>query len=160
DAVLREAGIDARADLMTGAVWLGQQPEPEPFDMRSLRPHLEQFLRSAVPGLLSRPPQEAAWHFTYNCERCGYCGHCRDEMRRSEDVSQLTNLTSHGKRHRVQLGVRTRPQLEGFLRRPDADDLLNGCASLAGERHYLEGRLAAFRGGRPVPHGSAAPLPQ
>jgi predicted RecB family nuclease len=128
--------------------------------MEALRAHLDLFLRSAVPALLSRPPQEAAWHFSFNCERCSYCDHCRDEMRRTEDVSQLTNLTAHGKRHLVQLGVRTRPELEQFLKRDDADDLLDGSASLAGERHYLESRLAAFRQSRPVPTGSAAALPK
>jgi hypothetical protein len=81
-------------------------------------------------------------------------------MRRTDDLSRLTNLTVHGKKHLVQLGVRTLPQLQTFLTRADADDLLASCASLAGERHYLEGRLAAFASGKAVAHGSAAELPK
>lgn len=160
DAALAEAGIsDARADLETGAVWLGGQPEPQPFDMTSLRPYLEQFLRDDLPRLLSRPAEEAFWHFTYNCERCSFHKHCRAEMQSTNDLSRLTNLTAHGKRHLIELGMRSLPQLETLLQREDADDLLGRCASLAGERHYLEGRLAAFRDSAPRPHGSATALP-
>src|SRR5262249_55381570 len=125
----------------------------------SLRPHLEQFLRGGLPDLLSKPAREVAWHFAYNCERCGYCDHCRDEMQRTEDISKLTNLTPRGQKYLVDLGVRTLPQLDTFLKRADADELLGQCASLAGERHYLEGRLAAFKENKPKPHGSSAALP-
>jgi hypothetical protein len=52
-------------------------------------------------------------------------------------ANMLTNLTPHGKKHLVQLGVRTLGQLGDFLHREDADDLLAASASLAGERHYL-----------------------
>lgn len=145
DAVLADAGIaGVRADLQTGAVWLGDQPEPEPFDMRPLRPHLEQFLRRVQADLFDKPPQAAFWHVSFNCERCSYFEPCRLEMQQTEDISQLTNLTAHGKRHLLQLGIRTRPQLASFLTRPDVDRELSLCASLAGERHYLENRLTAF----------------
>jgi hypothetical protein len=91
DAILQEAGIrDAKVDSQSGAVWLGKQPEPEPFDTRSLQPHLAQFLREVLPRLLARPAAEAAWHFSYNSERCSYCDHCRAEMRATDDISQLT----------------------------------------------------------------------
>jgi DNA replication ATP-dependent helicase/nuclease Dna2 len=160
EAVLANAGISGvRADLQTGAVWLGEQLEPETFDMRPLRPHLEQFLRRVQIDLFDKPPQAAFWHVSFNCERCSYYESCRQEMQQTEDISQLTNLTTHGKKHLVQLGIRTRPQLASFLARPDADRELSLCASLAGERHYLEGRLTAFRDGRPQSHGSATVLP-
>jgi hypothetical protein len=160
DAVLADTGIaGVRADLQTGTVWLGEQPEPEAFDMQPLRPHLEQFLRRVHTDLLDKPPRAAFWHLSFNCERCSYFEPCRMEMQQTEDISQLTNLTAHGKRHLIQLGVRTRPQLASFLTRPNADRELSLCASLAGERHYLEGRLAAFRDGQPQSYGSAAALP-
>ena len=45
EAVLADVGIaGVRVDLQTGAVWLGEQPEPETFDMRPLRPHLDTVL--------------------------------------------------------------------------------------------------------------------
>jgi hypothetical protein len=159
EAVLLAAGVsDARADLDVGAVWLGNQPEPEEFDLRAFRPHLEQFLRHDLPRILATPPHDAHWHVQFRCERCDYFDHCRTEMRRTNDLSKLAHLTSQGKKHLVQLGVRTLPELSTFLGRPDADALLGACASLAGERHYLAGRLASFSSGTPRPHGTAAPL--
>jgi hypothetical protein len=81
-------------------------------------------------------------------------------MRRLNDLSKLVNLTAQGKKHLVSLGIRTLPQLQTFLGRPDADAELARCASLAGERHYLEGRVAAFAAAGPRPHGAAAVLPR
>lgn len=160
DAVLRAAGVaGVRADLEHGAVWLGDRAEPEAFPLGTLRSHLAHFLAHALPGILATPAHEAAWHFNYNCERCGYSDHCRAEMRTTNDVSRLTNLTVRGKRHLVALGVRTLPQLTAFLARPDADEQLGLCASLAGERHYLERRLRAFQTRGPVPQESTAALP-
>src|SRR5262249_8841217 len=51
------------------------------------------------------------------------------------------------------------PQLEKFLEKPDADEQLGVCASLAGERHYLQGKLAAFRNKSVTLHGSSSALP-
>jgi hypothetical protein len=161
DAVLREAGItDARADLNVGAVWLGDQSAPEEFDLREVRPHVEQFLRHELPRILSMPPHEVPWHLQFRCERCDYFDHCRTEMRRHNDLSKLVNLTAQGKKHLVSLGVRALPQLQTFLERPEADAELARCASLAGERHYLQGRVAAFANAEPQPHGAAAVLPR
>ena len=160
DAVLAEAGItDAEVDFDTGGVWLGGAAEYEPFDLRPLRPFVEYFLRHRLPAVLARPAAEASWHVCYSCEQCGYLGHCRSQMRADDDVSRLTNLTAHGKRHLVGQRATTLPLLRDFLARPDADDVLGRCASLAGERSYIEGRLESFTQGRAVPHGSAAPLP-
>ena len=116
-------------------------------------------MRRAQADLFDKPPQAAFWHVSFNCEWCSYFEPCRLEMQQTEDISQLTNLTAHGKRHLLQLGIRTRPQLASFLTRPDADRELALCASLAGERHYLENRLAAFEVRQPQSHGSAAALP-
>ncbi len=160
DAVLRAAGVTGvRADLEYGAVWLGGRAESETFPLGTLRSHLTHFLAHSLPDILRSTPHEAKWHFNYNCERCEYMDHCRAEMRTSNDLSRLTNLTARGKQHLIALGVRTLPQLEKFLVRPDADEQLSRCASLAGERHYLEGRLSAFRQRAPVPHGSSTALP-
>jgi hypothetical protein len=160
DGILREQGItDARVDLEKGGVWLGGKTEPETFDMEPLRPFVLQFLSEQLPSLLATPADEAFWHFSYNCERCGFMNGCREEMRRANDISQLTNVTVHGKRHLRDLDVRTLADLETFLERPDADDLLECCASLAGDRHYMERRLAAFRTTSPRSQGSSTALP-
>lgn len=160
DAALQAAGVTSvRADLEHGAVWLGDHAEPEPFSLATLRSHVSHFLAHTLPEILRSAPHEAAWHFNYQCERCSYFDHCRAEMRTSNDLSRLTNLTARGKRHLISLGVRNLPQLTQFLATPDADDRLAQCASLAGERHYLERRLQAFRDRRPVAHDSTAALP-
>jgi len=160
EAVLLAAGVtDARADLDVGAVWLGNQPAPEEFDLGAFRPHLEQFLRQDLPRILATAPHDAHWHVQFRCERCDYFDHCRTEMRRTNDLSKLAHLTTQGKKHLIQLSVRSLPDLSAFLVQPDADAKLACCASLAGERHYLEGRLAAFASGSSRPHGTAAPLP-
>lgn len=160
DAVLRAAGVEGvRADLDTGAVWLGDHAEPNPVPLATVRSHLTHFLAHALPTLLATEPHAAHWHFNYACERCGYADHCRAEMRTGNDVSRLTNLTGRGKRHLISLGVRTLSQLTQFLARPEADEQLARCASLAGERHYLERRLQAFQTRGPVPQDSSAALP-
>lgn len=161
EAVLADAGVaDVRVDRDTGGVWLGDRAEYEPFDLASVRPYVANFLADRLPRLLAGPAAAAGWHVTYRCEQCGYRGYCRDEMRATNDVSRLTNLTAHGKRHLGGLGVRSLPELEVLLARPDADEQLGGCASLAGERHYLGNRAAAFRASAPRSHGSATALPK
>lgn len=67
------------------------------------------------------------------------------------NVSRLVGLTAHGKRFLGgTLGVRTLPELSTALQRPDADDRLQRCAVLAGERPRLEARLVAYATASPV----------
>jgi len=158
-ALVEDAGIrDVRVDLDRGAVWLGQQPEPEVFDLAAFRPHLERFLRQGLTRVFAGKPQEAHWHFYERCEWCEFFSHCREEMRRSDDVSRLVQLTSYGKRHlRDEAGVRTVTELGRFLKRADADEVLDRCASLAGQRHRLAARVEALASATPKPHGSFSP---
>jgi hypothetical protein len=152
----------ARVDLDQGAVWLGKQPEPEVFPLTAFRPHLERFLRHDLGGILSGTARDAHWHMYSRCEWCEFFEHCRDEMRRTNDVSRLDQLTTYGKRHLVEeAGVRTLTELGRFLRRGDADEVLNRCASLAGQRHRLQVRVKALETAEPQLHGAASPdLPQ
>src|SRR5262249_46383846 len=162
-AVLDAEGItSARVDLDHGAVWLGKQPEPEVFTLGAFRPHLERFLRRDLGRILSGEPEDAHWHLYARCEWCEFFDHCRDEMRRTDDVSRLEQLTPYGKRHLVEVaGVRTLTELGGFLKRADADEILDRCASLAGQRHRLAVRVAALQTRQPQLHGASSPdLPQ
>ena len=157
DHVLRAGGIDGRVDLETGAAWLGGAPEPESFDLGVVRPHLEDVL-ARLPALVAQPLDEVDWHVRYRCEWCEYLDYCRSEMVERDDVSRLAGLTAHGKRFLGRtLGVRTLPELSAALRRPDADDRLQDCASLAGERPRLEARLEAHASGEPGVFGSLHP---
>ncbi|MDE2906933.1 MAG: AAA domain-containing protein [Acidobacteriota bacterium] len=159
--VLRAAGIDGRVDLATGAAWLGGAPEPEDFDLGVVRPYLEDVL-ARLPALVAQPLDEVDWHVRYRCEWCEYLDYCRSEMVERDDVSRLVGLTAHGKRFLGRtLAVRTLPELSAALRRPDADDRLQDCASLAGDRPRLEARLEAHASGEPGVFGSLHPgLPE
>ena len=157
DHVLRAGGVDGRVDLQTGAAWLGGAPAPEDFDLGVVRPHLEDVL-ARLPALVAQPVDEVDWHVRYRCEWCEYLDYCRSEMVERDDVSRLVGLTTHGKRFLGRtLGVRTLPELSAALRRPDADDRLRDCASLAGERPRLEARLEARASGEPGVFGSLHP---
>jgi hypothetical protein len=158
-ALLDEAGItSARADLERGAVWLGQQAEPEVFEISAFRPHLERFLRHDLTRILAGEARAARWHLCPRCEWCDFFDHCRAEMHRTDDLSRLGELTTRGKRHLVEeAGVRTLTELGRFLKRADADEVLDRCASLAGQRHRLAGRVAALETEQPQLLGASCP---
>lgn len=157
-ALLDTEGIDARVDLEHGAVWLDKQPEPEIFNLGDFRPHLERFLRHDLGRILGGEARQAHWHLYDRCQWCEFFDSCRDEMRRTDDVSRLVQLTPYGKRHlREEAGVRTLTELGRFLKRTDADEVLDRCASLAGQRHRLAVRVAALETQEPQLHGAASP---
>lgn len=157
-ALLDAEGIDAGVDLDCGAVWLGKQPEPEAFPLGDFRPHLERFLRHDLSRILSDEARAAHWHLYERCEWCEFFDSCREEMRQTDDVSRLVQLTTYGKRHlREEAGVSTLTQLGSFLKRADADEVLDRCASLAGQRHRLAVRVAALESEEPQLHGAASP---
>src|SRR5262249_19874952 len=127
----------------------------------AFRPHLEQFLRSDLERILRRAPDEAAWHVYFRCEWCEFFEHCRGQMCQNNDLSRVANLTTGGKQHLIQLGVPNLAELDHFLQQPGADEALSGCASLAGERHYLHNRVHSLINQQPVVHGASTPaLPQ
>jgi hypothetical protein len=157
-----EAVASARVDLGQGAVWLGKQEGPEVFNLADFRPHLERFLRHDLTRILSTPARDAHWHLYPRCEWCEFFENCREEMRQTDDVSRLVQLTTYGKRHlRAEAGVQTLTELGSFLKRADADEVLDRCASLAGQRHQLQMRVAALQTDEPRLHGASSPdLPQ
>ncbi|MBI1914815.1 MAG: hypothetical protein HYS12_08765 [Planctomycetes bacterium] len=162
EALLEAEGIpNVRADVEQGGVWLGGQPAPEVFALGDFRPHLEKFLRDDLMDILAGEARDAEWHLYHRCEWCEFFDHCRDEMRRKNDVSRLVQLTPYGKRHLREEGVETLGELGRFLKRADADEVLSRCASLAGQRHRLQMRVEALERAEPQLHGSASTvLPQ
>ena len=162
-ALLEAEGITStRVDLDQGAVWLGKQDKPEIFGLGAFRPHLEQFLRHDLGRILAGRARDAHWHLYTRCEWCEFFQHCREEMQRTNDVSRLEQLTPYGKRHLAEeAGVQSLTDLGRFLKRADADEVLNRCASLAGQRHRLQMRVAALETDEPQLQGAASPdLPQ
>jgi hypothetical protein len=159
EAVLEAEGIeDAQVDLDLGAVWLGQHEAPETFPLSAFRPHVERFLRHDLMRILEGQPEEAAWHLYDRCEWCEFFDHCREEMKQSDDVSRLVQLTPHGKKHlREEAEVQSLADLAQFLTRADADEVLGRCASLAGQRHHLQKRIEALASSEPALYGASAP---
>ncbi len=149
---------DLHADTRCGEVWLGAHPAPTPFDMAELRPHVEAFLRNDLTRILQTNAEEAAWHVQPRCEWCEFFEHCRDQMHRDDDLSRMTQLTAHGKQYlRGKAQVRTLTELDRWLQRNDADQMLARCASLAGRRPRLVQQVAALTSGQVQPHGAASP---
>ena len=159
DAVVRQEGLDdVRVDLETGGVWLGSHAAPTEFLVGDLRPHLESFLRQDLVRILRTAADEARWHVHFRCEWCEFFKHCWSQMQRTDDLSRLSRLTSWGKRFLTErAGVRTTAQLGEFLQRPEADEVLSRCASLAGTGPRLANQVAALEQGQPQPHGAASP---
>jgi hypothetical protein len=72
DAIVRELGLaDTTVDLETGAAWLGGQPAPTTFDLRTILPHLRRFLRHDLPRVLAAPAADAAWHVGFDSAASG-----------------------------------------------------------------------------------------
>ena len=157
DHILRAKQVSGSVDLETGSAWLGGSPGTEDFDLRVVRPHLED-LFARLPAVLGQPPEDVEWHVRSRCEWCEYLDHCQSEMVASNNVSRLAGLTTHGKRFLGRtLGVHALPDLSAALSRPDADEQLQRCASLVGERPRLEARLAAYENGAPRTAGGIHP---
>lgn len=157
--ILTEHGIaDAAADLDLGGVWLGGQSEPTVFDLADFRPHLETFLHDDLMRILRADLGDVNWHVYFRCEWCEYFDHCRDQMRTCNDVSRLAYLSTYGKRHLTsEAGVRTISQLGTFLRREDADQVLGQCATLAGQRPFLDKQVSSLKQGTIELHGASSP---
>lgn len=158
-AILEANGIDdAQVDLNQGGVWLGGQETPQEFDLAAFRPHLERFLRQDLEQILGGSAESVHWHLQPRCEWCEFFPHCQGEMRQCNDLSRLGGLTTGGKRHLVEAaGVATLPQLSRFLKRPEADNVLEQCASLAGQRHRLQVQTAALTDGQVHAYGAVSP---
>ena len=157
DYILRAHDVSGRVDLDTGSAWLGGSSEPETFDLHVVRPHLEDLL-TRLPEIYRQAPGEVEWHVRFRCEWCEYLDYCRGEMVKSNNVSRLAGLTTHGKRFlRRTLDVHTLPDLSAALRDPQADEQLRRCASLAGGRPRLEARLSAYESDGPRTTGAIHP---
>lgn len=144
DANLREAGIDADAELAEGGVWLADQTTSSSFELAMTRPHLEQFLRQDMTRILSIPAADAQHHLTFRCEWCEYFPHCMEEAKRTQNISLLPYLSLSAKRFLSDEHVHTLPDLSALLKRKDADSILGRCASLEGRRPRLVEQVKAL----------------
>lgn len=157
ESILAEASIlDARVDLQQGAVWLGGQAHPSLCDLEGVRPHLESLLAQDLSAVLEAPLEEVRWHVQARCEWCPFFDHCRTQMQQSDDLSRLAYLSSHGKNFLWDRHTRDLPALRDLLQQSEpADQALQHCASLRGQRLRLLARTRALQENRPQLHGQA-----
>jgi predicted RecB family nuclease len=153
DSIVREHGIDADVDLEAGGIWLADRDEPKPFELAMTRPHVDRFLRSDLPRILSTPPAETRGHLCFRCEWCEYFESCYQEADRRRDVSLLPYLSTSARRFLADEGIDTLPQLKALLTRKDSDEVLSRCASLEGRRPRLSEQVKALESGKVLPHG-------
>lgn len=158
ECLLEEWGVTDRTVGSDAGIWLAQQPEPEYFDLRSLKPPIEQFLAHELQPLLERSPDEAPWHVYFRCEWCEWFEHCRTEMRKQDSVSRVPYLTTHGKRflETSDPPVRTLSDLAELLDDPQRTKSLDGCASLRGRASRLRSQVTALREKEVKPLGAAS----
>jgi len=157
--LLKMEGIkDMEVDLEFGAAWLGGTDEPELTPLASLIPFLSKFLRTTFPELLTAPVDQVDWHVSYRCEWCEYLDECHVEMNETNDLSKLAGLKAGGKRFlRRDCGIHDLAALKLFLSNPDADNILERCASLAGSRPRLQKQIEAHEVGTPILLGTIHP---
>jgi hypothetical protein len=158
DHALREWGIEDRAVSAEGGVWLAQADDFTTFDVRSMRPPLETFLRDELQSVMAASADQARWHLYFRCEWCEWFDHCRAEMRATNDVSRIPYLTSHAKRYLSGLSppVRTVRDFGELVTEPDRVGLLEDAASLRGRAERLRVLAAALQDGEIGTYGGSS----
>jgi hypothetical protein len=150
-------GVTDRDVAYEPGIWLAGAPNPETFDVRAMRPPLENFLRRDLQSLMEKPAGDARWHLYYRCEWCEWFQDCREEMRRENDVSRLPYLSSHAKRFLGELAppVESLEELSRLLGTPDAKQL-DDCASLSGTQERLAAQTRSLLNATIANYGSAS----
>jgi DNA replication ATP-dependent helicase/nuclease Dna2 len=158
DHALREWGVDDRTVSAEGGVWLANSDDYTTFDVRSMRPPLEAFLRDELQILMAAPADQARWHLYFRCEWCEYFEHCRGQMHATDDVSRTPYLTIHGKRYLGELDppVRTVIDFAALLQDPARVPLLEDAASLRGRAERLREQTSALQGGEIRTYGGSS----
>lgn len=156
--LLEDWRADDRQVADEGGIWLAQHPAPEYFELRMLRPPIEQFLEHELQPLLAQPAADAPWHLYFRCEWCEWFDHCREEMKETDSVSRVPYLTTHAKRYfgAMPEPIDTLPDLAELLAEPVRHNELDGCASLRGKGPRLQTQVAALREDEVKPLGGSS----
>ena len=154
--VVAELALDDREVLLDPAIWLVDNPAPEPFDIRSILPPLEQFLERELEPLLARPASAARWHVRPRCESCPYFEHCTGQMHREDNVSRIPYLTGHAKARLASLepAVQTVVELNDLLSDPARRAELDTVGSLRGRTDRLGSQVQSLIEDRPLAIGA------
>jgi DNA replication ATP-dependent helicase/nuclease Dna2 len=147
DSLVAEWGLNDRTVAEEGGIWLAKHNEPEYFELRSIRPPIEQFLEHELQPLMEQPAAEAPWHVYYRCEWCQYFEHCREEMLDTNSVSRVPYLSTHAKRYleSAKPPIRTIDEFGQLLSDPGRHGELDGSASLRGKGPRLSTQVDALQ---------------
>lgn len=158
ETLLSEWGAAEQRVGTEGGIWLGHHESPDWFDLRALRPPIEQFLAHDLERLLSSPADQAPWHVYFRCEWCEWFDHCRQEMRVTDSVSRVPYLSTHAKRFLATLDppADTITSFAELVSEPSSDETLDGCASLRGRRERLRTIVGALQTDRVRPYGGSS----
>lgn len=150
EEVARARGIPVEIDRGEGGIWLQQRSAPETFDLGASLRLVKDFLRYALPSILTKPFDDVGWHLNFRCEWCDFFEHCRDQAYADRSVSLVPYLTVCGRqylRHADWPGgtpVQTCADLAAFLARPDAAAALDRCGSLRHQHDQLASAVTAI----------------
>lgn len=158
--IIASRNLPLPPDTETGGIWLYEAEKPEYFDLRFSRSSLKYFLRGKLHPILSAPPAQVPWHLFFRCERCEFYLFCRKEAEEKNSVSLLPCLSAGGRGFLRNLSppVNSLEEMEQFLAREDADDLLECCGSLRGKKERLQKSLRALAENRVIPYGGSSLL--
>lgn len=158
DRACRDLGLDRRADLERGGVWLHGQDEPEWFALEPGFRVLRDFFADDLGPLLVTDPAELDWHLHYRCEWCPFYHDCRAEAEATDSVSLLPYLSVHARRYlraapwEGGTPVETLGDLGRLLERPDAAAIFGLAGSLRHQEAAYDRALASLRTEEPVSH--------
>ena len=156
--VLADWGFEDRLVSGDGGVWLAQTETFETFDIRSMRPPLESFLRNELQPIMASAADEARWHLYFRCEWCEWFDHCSKEMRATNDVSRLPYLSSHAKRYLADLSpqVNTVRDFGSLLDDAQRVPVLEDVSSLRGRADRLRQQVAAIEDDEAKTYGGSS----
>jgi len=147
DALVADWDLTDRTVSDKSGIWLAKHNRPEIFELRSIRPPIEQFLKHELQPLMERPAGEAPWHVYFRCEWCQYFEHCRKEMQTTDSVSRVPYLSTHAKRflEAAEPPIRTIEDFGELLADPGRHSELDGSASLRGKGVRLATQVNALQ---------------
>ena len=149
--VLEKNNIDTQVDLNQAGIWLNRKDGPELFNLNFNTKIIEEFLHYRLPEILQSPLESVPWHVYNRCELCDFYQYCRKEAEESNSVSLVPYLSVSGRKYLREAewdhktSINSLSELEAFLDKKEADDILSNCGSLRNKGDSLRNTLKALK---------------
>lgn len=156
-SVLKEHGINGKADLTKAGVWTYGMTAPQYTNIEQLVPHLEHFLSVELQEIVRKNIDDLFWHLDYRCEWCNFYDYCLEKAREESHISLLPYLSSHASRFiREQQLPQTIEAFFEFVQSEENRQTLMQSASLGSRTARLETQLKAIMNEEVIPYNSFA----